>query len=85
MTQSRNATVVVGIVAFAFYLLGATLILIQRSHDMNLSGWWSIAAMIPLVGLVWMFKGGTPGANRWARRRRRTAGACASWPWRSRP
>jgi uncharacterized membrane protein YhaH (DUF805 family) len=65
MTQSRHATVVVGIVAFAFYLLGATLILIQRPHDMNLSGWWSIAAMIPLVGLLWMFKGGTPGANRW--------------------
>ena len=64
MTQSPNATVVVGIVAFAFYLVGATLILIQRSHDMNLSGWWSIAAMIPLVGLVWMFKGGAPGANR---------------------
>src|SRR5678815_3719237 len=46
MTQSRNATVVVGIGAFAFYLLDATLILIQRSHDLNLSGWWSIAAMI---------------------------------------
>lgn len=65
MTQSPNATVAVGIVAFAFYCVGAILILIQRSHDMNLSGWWSIAAMIPLVGLVWMFKGGTPGVNRW--------------------
>ena len=39
--------------------------MIQRSHDMNLSGWWSIAAFIPLIGLVWIFKGGTPGANRW--------------------
>ena len=64
-THSPNATLAVGIVAFVFYLIGATVILIQRSHDMNLSGWWSIAAMIPLVGLVWLFKGGTPGVNRW--------------------
>ena len=32
---------------------------------MDLSGWWSIAAFIPLVGLLWVFKGGTRGANRW--------------------
>ncbi len=32
---------------------------------MNLSGWWSLAAFIPLVGLVWVFKGGTRGVNRW--------------------
>ena len=31
---------------------------------MNLSGWFSLLALIPLVGLVWVFKGGTPGANR---------------------
>ena len=65
LTQSPNATFAVGIVAFVFYLVGATIILIQRSHDMNLSGWWSIAAMIPLVGLIWLLKGGTPGVNRW--------------------
>ena len=65
LTQSPSATLAAGIVAFVFYLVGATILLIQRSHDMNLSGWWSIAAMIPLVGLVWLFKGGTPGVNRW--------------------
>jgi len=64
-TQSSSATLAVGIVSFVFYLVGATIILIQRSHDMNLSGWWSIAAMIPLVGLFWLLKGGTPGVNRW--------------------
>jgi len=63
--RSSTAAVVVGVVTFVAYLVGATIILIQRSHDMNLSGWWSIAAMIPLVGLIWLFKGGTPGANRW--------------------
>jgi uncharacterized membrane protein YhaH (DUF805 family) len=65
MTQSPNAALVMGIVAFVFYLVGAAVLMIQRSHDMNLSGWWSIAAFIPLVGLVWLIKGGTQGANRW--------------------
>ena len=41
------------------------IVLIQRSHDMNMSGWWSLAALIPIVGLVWVFKGGTAGTNRW--------------------
>lgn len=39
--------------------------LIQRSHDMDLSGWFTILAFIPFVGLFWLFKSGTPGANRW--------------------
>ncbi len=37
---------------------------IQRSHDMDWSGWSVLLAFIPLVGLVWLFKGGTPGVNR---------------------
>jgi uncharacterized membrane protein YhaH (DUF805 family) len=64
-TQSTNAIGAVTVVTFVVYLAGAALLMIQRSHDMNLSGWWSIAAFIPLIGLVWLFKGGTPGANRW--------------------
>ena len=65
LTQSASAVVALGVVAFVAYLFAATVIMIQRSHDMNLSGWWSIAAFIPLVGLIWVFKRGTPGANRW--------------------
>ena len=53
------------VLGYVVYVAGSVVLLIQRSHDMNLSGWWSIAAFIPLVGLVWLFKGGTPGANRW--------------------
>jgi hypothetical protein len=56
---------VVGVVLFVLYLVGAVVLLIQRSHDMDISGWWTIAAFIPLVGLLWVFKGGTRGANRW--------------------
>ena len=54
-----------GWIGIAVYLFGTAVLLIQRSHDMDMSGWWSIAALIPLVGLYWLFKGGTAGANRW--------------------
>ena len=57
-------TAVVAVTVLAYTVAGVTLV-IQRSHDMNLSGWWSLAALIPLVSLVWVFKGGTRGVNRW--------------------
>ena len=50
--------------AVIVYFVVSFLVLIQRSHDMNVSGWFSLLALIPLVGLVWVFKGGSPGANR---------------------
>jgi uncharacterized membrane protein YhaH (DUF805 family) len=40
------------------------LIGIQRSHDMDWSGWTILLAIIPLVGLIWLFKAGSPGENR---------------------
>ena len=46
------------------WIIFAVLTAIQRSHDMNWSGWWSLLALIPLVGLIWVFKSGTKGANR---------------------
>ena len=64
-TRTPKTALAMGVIAFVIYLIGGLILLIQRSHDMNLSGWWSLAAMIPLVGLVWLFKGGTPGENRW--------------------
>jgi uncharacterized membrane protein YhaH (DUF805 family) len=58
------ANLAVGI-GVTVYMIGTVLLLVQRSHDMNMAGWWSIAALIPLVGLVWVLKAGTPGTNRW--------------------
>ena len=60
-----SAATVVGVISIVAYLVAGMVLLIQRSHDMNLSGWWSLAALIPLVSLVWVFKGGTRGVNRW--------------------
>lgn len=47
------------------YIVLSVLLLIQRSHDMNWTGWTVLLAFIPLVGLIWIFKAGSPGANRW--------------------
>jgi uncharacterized membrane protein YhaH (DUF805 family) len=62
---TRTTPMTATAIGLLLYFVGSALLLIQRSHDMNLSGWWSIAAFIPLVGLFWLFNGGTPGVNRW--------------------
>lgn len=48
----------------AVYLWFALLKTIQRSHDMDWTGWSAILAFIPLVNLIWVFKGGSQGRNR---------------------
>ena len=52
------------LVSIAAYAVLASLIVIQRSHDMNLTGWASLLVLVPFVGLFWLFKRGTPVANR---------------------
>ena len=64
-TRSGTLAGIVGVVMLVLYIAAEVVLLIQRSHDMDLAGWWSIAAFIPLVGLFWLFKAGTPGVNRW--------------------
>jgi uncharacterized membrane protein YhaH (DUF805 family) len=49
---------------FIVFMVFAVLKGIQRSHDMDWSGWTILLGFIPLVGFIWIFKGGTPGANR---------------------
>ena len=46
------------------YFVFTVLLQIQRSHDMDWTGWSVLLAFIPLVGLIWIFKGGTQGVNR---------------------
>jgi uncharacterized membrane protein YhaH (DUF805 family) len=43
-----------------FYVLAA----IQRTHDMDWSAWMLLLALIPFVALIWVFKPGTKGVNR---------------------
>jgi uncharacterized membrane protein YhaH (DUF805 family) len=39
------------------------LISIQRAHDMDWSGWSVLLWIIPVASLIWIFKGGSDGAN----------------------
>jgi uncharacterized membrane protein YhaH (DUF805 family) len=41
------------------------LLTIQRCHDFNMSGWLSLALIIPLVPLIFWFIPGTAGANKY--------------------
>lgn len=50
-------------IGYVALIVVQVMLLIQRSHDMNWSGWMSLLAIIPLVGLIWVFKPGTQGAN----------------------
>lgn len=61
-----GGAIIVGIIGLlvlaqlVFYFMFA----IQRSHDMNVSGWLSLILLIPLIGaLVFMFAPGTKGPN----------------------
>ena len=51
-------------VSVIVYAVLAAVLFIQRSHDMDFSGWWALLTLIPFVGFYWLFKGGTPGPNR---------------------
>lgn len=37
---------------------------IKRCHDMDISGWWSVTVLIPIIALLWAFWPGSKGANR---------------------
>jgi uncharacterized membrane protein YhaH (DUF805 family) len=50
--------------AYIPLLIFFVFLMIQRAHDMDWSGWMSLLAFIPLVGLIWLFKSGTTGENR---------------------
>ena len=55
----------IGVLLSIPYLVFLVLKVIQRSHDMDWNGWMSLLAFIPLVGLIWVFKAGTDGPNRY--------------------
>lgn len=54
----------VGMLAVIPYFVFVSFQTIQRSHDMDWSGWMSLLAFIPFAAFIWIFKAGTPGPNR---------------------
>jgi uncharacterized membrane protein YhaH (DUF805 family) len=59
----RSAGATLGMAAYLALLVFCVLVAIQRSHDMNWSGWTILLSIIPFVGLIWLFKPGTDGEN----------------------
>ena len=58
--------VLAGIVAIVLYVavtVYSVVTAIKRSHDMDWSGWTVFLTLIPLVGLIWVFKPGSAGTN----------------------
>ena len=56
------------IVIYCLALAATSVLTIQRCHDFNLPGWFSILAIIPLLGLVFVVIPGTAGSNRFGDR-----------------
>jgi uncharacterized membrane protein YhaH (DUF805 family) len=55
---------IAALIAYLAVVVFSILIAIQRSHDMDWSGWTVILSMlVPFAGLIWVFKPGTDGAN----------------------
>ena len=51
-------------VAYIAMFVLQTMLTIQRSHDFNMSGWFSLLVFVPLVNLIFWFMPGTDGGNR---------------------
>jgi uncharacterized membrane protein YhaH (DUF805 family) len=54
---------VLTIVAYLVLVVFSVIIAIQRSHDMDWSGWTVLLTIIPFVALIWVFKRGSDDAN----------------------
>ena len=54
---------ILALLVYIAVIVFSILVGIQRSHDMNWSGWTLLLGIIPFVGLIWIFKSGSPGAN----------------------
>lgn len=51
-------------VAYIAMFVMSIMLTIQRSHDFNMTGWFSLLVFVPLANLVFWFVPGTDGPNR---------------------
>ena len=57
----------VGAVGYIAIIVVQILLTIQRSHDMNVTGWLCLISLIPLAALVFWFVPGTRGENNYGK------------------
>ncbi|WP_298142282.1 DUF805 domain-containing protein [uncultured Acinetobacter sp.] len=59
---------VISLLFFALYTYFAFVITIRRLHDLNLTGWWSLLSLLPLINILLfvylLLASGTAQANR---------------------
>jgi len=60
---STGLAFAVGAVGYIAIVVMQILLTIQRSHDMNVTGWLCLISLIPLAALVFWLVPGTRGAN----------------------
>jgi len=61
---SPGPGLVVLAVAYIATFVISIMLTIQRSHDFNMTGWFSLLVFVPLVNLLFWFAPGTDGHNR---------------------
>jgi len=54
---------ILALLVYIAAIVFSVMIAIQRSHDMDWTGWTVLLTLIPLVGLIWVFKPGSEGVN----------------------
>lgn len=64
LASSTTALTVVSLLALAALLWFSVITSIKRCHDMGISGWWTLTAIIPVIAFAWIFWPGSRGANR---------------------
>lgn len=62
-----GAAVIVAGIGYVAMIVVQFLLTIQRSHDMNVTGWLSLISLVPLGVLVFWFVPGSPGENDYGR------------------
>jgi uncharacterized membrane protein YhaH (DUF805 family) len=63
--QSNTGFMVITLMPWVLVFALQIYLTIQRCHDFDMSGWLSLAILIPLVGFIFWFIPGTNDANRW--------------------
>lgn len=63
---SLNGTLltIVQIALYIAVMVFTVLTCIKRCHDLNISGWWCLTLIVPILGLLFLFVPGTKGGNR---------------------
>jgi uncharacterized membrane protein YhaH (DUF805 family) len=60
-SNALTVAMIVGVVALLWFSIISG---IKRCHDVNISGWWMLTAIVPVIALVLIFWPGSRGENR---------------------